>query len=175
MFENEAVQFARLTGEIGAVGLDQETLDELSETMDLDGPELQTLIIRGVEAWDRIKQIYTPPPQGGKLTADRYTMTSTKDSTGVDIVLQFKNNGPKIEIGLDRSGAATIRTDQHYTEEQWHEDVGETDEEYHRYEGALDGFESLLMALVGCQAINLTDPNVCEAIFTSLEGIANNT
>lgn len=33
MWNNEALQFARLVGEIGAVGLDDETIEELKETI----------------------------------------------------------------------------------------------------------------------------------------------
>ncbi len=57
LWQNDYIQFTRLLAQILAVGLSEETLDELCDSMDLERSEVYELLVRAQVKWDAIKSV----------------------------------------------------------------------------------------------------------------------
>jgi hypothetical protein len=60
-WNNDSIQFPRLLSEILAAGLPDETLDELSISMDLERDEILEILNRADRQFEKIKQQRVPP------------------------------------------------------------------------------------------------------------------
>jgi hypothetical protein len=59
-WSDDLVQFARLLAEILAVGIDDETMAALCQSMDLDECGIDELFERAERAWERFETVYAP-------------------------------------------------------------------------------------------------------------------
>ncbi len=172
LHDSDPIQFARFLGELAGVHVDEATWDELAENMDLDRAELFAILSRGQDAWDRMKQDYTPPGANNPVL---HLCTSGAHEFDIELARDLRS-GKIISYGIKEECPCCSLPDCYFNcDESQAADSPESEQEAHDRclnTAAIDGMESLILALA-CAGQDVKSPQFIEAIQTTLDAIGN--